>query len=82
MAEPVFEADNIEVYEQADRIVGKAEVGEDLCFVDRCEGFDGLYFDDNVLPDQDVRAKARIEMHGFINKRDWHFGTVRDSSLE
>ena len=50
------------VNEEAESFIHQPQIGQDLFAVDRIERSDRLHFDDNTLVDDQVDAKAFIEL--------------------
>jgi hypothetical protein len=69
-ADAVGERNGVEIDQQADAATGQAQIGQQLCFVDRQQVFDGLEFEQYLVIHDDVRDIAAIEYGFAIVNRD------------
>jgi hypothetical protein len=79
-AHAVFQAKGIEVQKQAAAVAAQPEIGENLGFVDRAEGFDGFDFYDHGFVYDEVGAVAGIELCIAIDDRDYGLPSVGNSA--
>jgi len=59
-----------EIDEQPEAFIAKAKVGEELLHVHRCDLFNRLQLDDDLLFDNEVGAKAFIKMYVIVGDRN------------
>jgi hypothetical protein len=67
----VAKMDHVEVDEQPDFTSTELQVGEELCLVNRKDGFNGFQFDDHLLLDPQVDPVPGIEPAAAIDQRQW-----------
>ena len=77
----VFEADRVEVHQQADAAAAKAEVGQDLGFVDFGEGFGGFDFEDDGFVDDEVGFEGGVEADIPVDEGDGGLAFEGDSGV-
>ena len=58
----LFDAIGAEVQQQAEPLVRKPDVGEQLLLVDRQQVLDGLELDDDEIVDDQVSTKSDVEL--------------------
>jgi hypothetical protein len=66
----VAEVLGAEVDEQAEALVGEAEVGEKLLAMDGSKLLDGLEFDDDHVLDKEIGAEGDVEHHAIVDNGD------------
>src|SRR5690242_16762709 len=66
----VLQAEDIEVYEQADLPFAQAKVVQELRFVHPQDGFNGLDLDDQFICDHDVRLKGSLQQGVALDNRN------------
>ncbi len=80
-AEAVLQADCVEVHQHADADLAHAKVGQDLRLMRCVQCGGGLYFDDDCVGDQQVRAEAERARFAFVGDRDRRFALMGNASL-
>src|ERR1044071_1525697 len=77
----IFQANGSEVEQQSDLVAAKAQIGENLLGMYRCEFFDGFQFHDDSSLDEQVGTKALFKNHFIITNRNRDLPFHAQSSL-
>ncbi len=77
----VFEADGVEIHEQAEAATTEAEIGEDLGFVDFGEGVDGFDFENEGFVDDEIGFEGGIEADVAVDEGDGGLAFEGDSGV-
>ena len=71
--DPLTQVCDVEVDEQSDALATQFEVGEQLCFVHRKDGFNRFHFDDHFVFDKQVDSVAELDDDAIVFNRKWFF---------
>jgi len=64
--ETVFQQRCVEIDQETDSLAAQTQVGEQLSFVQRVEGFDGLQFQDYLVLNDDVKLVSTIQLDALV----------------
>ena len=65
----MFDKSNIEIYQVSKLATRQFQVSQYLCQVDIIKCFDGFYFNDDFILDQQINPITAIQFYLFVN--DW-----------
>jgi len=62
-------------------MVAEAQIRKHLSFMDWHDPLDGLYFNDQLLIDDDIHSIAAIKADILVHNRQWHLTAIGEPSL-